>query len=136
MSSIIVPYGLVITYALFSLRCIIEAYQLLLGVEFAYIEVAGTNVVAIMSYFIFYCCAMWWLYKKHLFQRENPSVRRKGMTDGEYQIFVYIAILVGSSTADIVANIFLHATTWLDVSEATLVTYTSIQFAINVFMIG
>ena len=58
------------------------------------------------------------------------------MTDGEYQIFVYIAILVGSSTADIVANIFLHATTWLDVSEATLVTYTSIQFAINVFMIG
>lgn len=119
------------------MRCILEAYEVTLGVDVAnYIEIGGTNLVALISYFLFYCCAMWWLYKKKIFARENPSLYRKEMTDGEYQTFSYIAILVVGSIADIGTNAFLGSTSWFDASEAALVSYTFIQFVVNVLMTG
>ena len=136
MSSIIVPYGYVLVYVLFSLRCILEAYQLLLGMKVSVGGVSGSKVVVILAYALFFLCSMWWAYKKYRLARKGPRFVRGGLTDDEYQTCVCIAIIMGSSIADIIVNILLDATTWRAVSEASLVSYTFILFVLNVFMTG
>ena len=121
-------------YILFSLRCILEGYEVLLDVPINSLKLGGTNVFSILAWIFSFLSSTWWLYQKCIqCRRLSPRVE---MTDGEYLAYVYSAICIAASLAVVICNYVFGATSWKNVSEANLVSYVFIQFAANVIIIG
>ena len=134
VSKFVVPYGLLLAYILFSLRCILEGYEVLLDVPINSLKLGGTDVFSILAWIFSFLSSAWWCYQKYIqSQKQSPRVE---MTDGEYQAYVYSAMCMAASLAVVFCNYIFGATSWKNVSEANLVSYVFIQFAANVIMIG
>ena len=136
VSRIIVPYGFLLAYALYSVRCILEGYQVLLAIPLDGLQIAGTNTFAMLAWMLSFLTSMWWFYKKFFQPRSKKLGHRPEMTDGEYQTYVYAGMCIATSVAVILCNYIFAATSWTNANEACLVSYVFIQFCANVLMIG
>ena len=141
VSRYVVPYGFLLAYALYSVRCILEGYQVLLAIPIDSFQVGGTNIFAVLAWALCFLTTLWWFYKK-FFQHSKKRLSASNdnnygeITDGEYQAYVYGGMCVAASVAVVLCNYIFAATSWTNVNEACLVSYVFIQFGANVLMIG
>jgi len=125
------PILLLISLVLFSGRCVLEAFQVLLNCSTSFTQIS--LIIFYFSWLIGIVCIISWCYLVWKSKRNNF---RYDMSHDEYQGLVYFTTLIMVSVISVIVNIHFQATTWSNANEVCLVSYIYIQLVASVFFTG
>ena len=133
-SNLVIPMLLCISLGFFSVRCVLEAFEVVLN---------GNSSFTQSSIYIYYfawltaiACGVCWGCRLKLTWKSVRNYHKYEISHDAYQGLVFFSTLTIVTFLGLIVNISFKATTWSDANEACLVSYVYIQLVASVLCTG
>ena len=132
-SKFVLP-GIVFTSLIaFAVRCILEAFEVLLNFNIETFPIRPSLMVFYISWVLGVLSLVYWTY---LTWKSMSRHSRLVLAQEEYQELTYACTLTFAALSALLVNHFYKATTWPNANEGLLVCYVFIQLGASVLITG